>query len=64
MVTGSSVEVFFTTKVKITFAAGLRHRRRVGRLGDLDGRQDVGEVDRGIVVVRGLGVVVVLGLAP
>ena len=43
--------------------AGLGHRRRVGGLGDLDRRQDVGEVDRGVVVVGGFGVVVVLGLA-
>ena len=64
MVTGSSVEVFFTTKVKVTFAAGLRHRRRVRGLGDLDRRQHVGEVDRGVVVVGGFGVVVVDGLAP
>ena len=40
-------------------AAGLGHGGRVGGLGDLDGRGDVGEVDRRVVVIGGVGVVVV-----
>ena len=61
MVTGSSELVFLTTKVKVTLPPVSGTARRVGGLGDLDGRRDVGEVDGGVVVVGGVGAVVVLG---
>ena len=63
MVTGSSVEVFLTTKVKVTLPPVSGTAVGFGGLGHLDRRQDVGEVHRRIVVIRGIRAVVVLGTA-
>ena len=62
MVTGSSVEVFFTTKVKSTSPPVSGTAVGLAVLVTSMVGQDVGEVDRGIVVVGGFGVVVVDGL--
>ena len=63
MVTGSSVVVFFTAKVKITSPPVSGTAVGLAVLVTSIVGQDVGEVDGGVVVVGGFGVVVVDRLA-
>ena len=63
MVTGSSVLVFLTTKVKVTLPPVSGTAVGLAVLVTSMVGSDVGEVDRGVVGVGGVGVVVVFGLA-
>ena len=64
MVTGSSAAGVLHHEGEGHVATGLRHGGRVRGLGDLDRRQHVGEVDRGIVVVGGSVLSLSIGHAP